>query len=120
MNVTDLMRRTVGFHCDRLCTIHGERRVTFGEQWQRACRLANALIAGGLRPGDRIGVLEANCIEAADFFLGAAIANLVRVPLYPRNGREAHGHMLGHTDCRAVVVDSMPMVISTSLTARTT
>ncbi len=104
MNVTDLMRRTVGFHRNRVCTIHGERRITFGEQWERACRLANAVIAAGLRPGDRIGVLEANCIEAADFFLGAAIANLVRVPLYPRNAREAHVHMLGHTDCRAVIV----------------
>lgn len=104
MNVTDLMRRTVGFHRDRLCTIHGDRRVTFGEQWERACRLANALIAAGLRPGDRIGVLEGNCIEAADFFLGAAIANLVRVPLYPRNARESHLLMLGHTDCRAVIV----------------
>jgi len=28
----------------------------------------------------------------------------VRVPLYPRNARESHVHMLGHTGCRAVVV----------------
>ena len=34
----------------------------------------------------------------------AAAANLVRVPLYPRNRRAAHEHMLGHTGCRAVVV----------------
>jgi acyl-CoA synthetase (AMP-forming)/AMP-acid ligase II len=38
------------------------------------------------------------------FFLGAAIANLVRVPFYPRNARESHVHMLAHTGCRAVVV----------------
>ena len=51
-------------------------------------------------------MLEDNSIEAADFFLGAAIANVVRVPLYPRNARESHEHMLGHTGCRAVVVSS--------------
>lgn len=43
-------------------------------------------------------------LESADFFLGAAIANLVRVPLYPRNARDSHLHMLPHTGCRAVVV----------------
>jgi len=32
--------------------------------------------------------------------LGAAIANLMRVPLYPRNARESHLHMLAHTGCR--------------------
>jgi acyl-CoA synthetase (AMP-forming)/AMP-acid ligase II len=49
-------------------------------------------------------VLEDNTLESADFFLGTAIANLVRVPLYPRNAPESHVHMLAHTGCRAVVV----------------
>ena len=51
-------------------------------------------------PGRR----EKNTLESADFFLAAAIANMVRVPLYPRNARESHVHMLAHTGCRAVVV----------------
>ncbi len=106
MNVTDLMRRTVQFNQNRLCTVHGDRRFTFAEQWQRGCQLANALIAAGLQPGDRIGVLEDNSAEAADFFLAAGIANLVRVPLYPRNARDVHLHMLKHTDCKAVVVSN--------------
>ena len=66
--------------------------------------MANALIDLGLEPGDRVGVLEDNSVEAVDFFLGAAIANLVRVPLYPRNARESHLHMLSHTGCKAVIV----------------
>ncbi|MFT7599617.1 MAG: acyl-CoA synthetase (AMP-forming)/AMP-acid ligase II [Acidimicrobiales bacterium] len=106
MDVTDLMRRTARFNADAICTIAGSTRLTFAEQWQRGCRMANALIEAGLEPGDRVGVLEDNSVEAADFFLGAAIANVVRVPLYPRNARESHEHMLGHTDCRTVVVSS--------------
>lgn len=106
MDVTGLMRRTATFHRDRLCTVQGGVRLTFGEQWDRGCRLANSLVAAGLESGDRIGVLEDNSVEAADFFLGAAIANLVRVPLYPRNARQSHIHMLGHTGCRAVVVSA--------------
>ena len=49
-------------------------------------------------------MLEDNCLESADFFLGSIAANLVRVPLYRRNAREGHRHMLAHTDCRAIVV----------------
>lgn len=104
MDVRTLMGRAAEHFANREAVVHGDRRLTFAQAWQRSTRLANALLALGLEPGDRIGVLEDNSIEAADLFAGAAIANLVRVPLYPRNGREAHLHMLGHTNCRAVLV----------------
>ena len=106
MDVTSLMRRTVGFHRDREGVVVGDRRLTFGEVWARGCRLANGLRSLGLEAGDRIGVLEENSVEAADLFAGSAIANLVKVPLYPRNRREAHVHMLGHTGCRVLVVSA--------------
>lgn len=104
MDVRTLMHQAVINHANRECVVHGDRRLTFAEAWRRGCQLANGLLALGLQPGDRVGVLEDNSIEAADMFHGAAIANLVRVPLYPRNGREAHHHMLSHTDCRVLVV----------------
>ncbi|MFG1347753.1 AMP-binding protein [Xanthobacter autotrophicus DSM 431] len=100
----DAMRRAAEWHESRIAVISGERTLTFGEAWRRGIRLANGLRAMGLNPQDRIAVLEDNCIEASDFFLAAAIGNFVRVPLYKRNSPEAHAHMIGHTDCRAVVV----------------
>ena len=106
MDVRTLMRRAATHFAGREAVVHGDRRLTFREAWERGTRLANGLLALGLQPGDRVGVLEDNSIEAADLFAGAAIANLVRVPLYPRNGREAHEHMLGHTNCRALLVSA--------------
>ena len=104
MDVTSAMRRAATFFADREAVVHREDRLTFAAAWERGCRMANGLRALGLAPGDRVAVLEDNSKEAADFFLGASIANLVRVPLYPRNSREAHLHMVGHTGCRALVV----------------
>jgi acyl-CoA synthetase (AMP-forming)/AMP-acid ligase II len=104
MEVRTLMARAAAHYADREAVIHGDRRLTFREAWQRSLRLGNGLRGLGLTPGDRIGVLEDNSVEAADLFGGAAVANLVRVPLYPRNGRDAHRHMLGHTNCRALIV----------------
>lgn len=104
MDVPGLMAQAAAFNAGRVAVVHGERRLTFAEAWDRGLRLANGLLDLGLSPGDRVGVLEDNSLEAQDFFAGTAAAGLVRVPLYPRNSREAHAHMLGHTGCRAVVV----------------
>ena len=103
-DVRTLMARAAGHYSNREAVVHGDRRLTFAQAWERSRRLANGLVALGLEPGDRIGVLEDNSVEAADLFGAAAIANLVRVPLYPRNGFEAHQHMLGHTNARVLVV----------------
>ena len=75
--------------------VHDERRVEV--------RAGDGEVHG---VGDRVGVLEDNTFESVDFFCGTAAANVVRVPLYPRNSREAHVHMLSHTDCRALVVSA--------------
>lgn len=104
MEVTGLMRQSARFNAHRTAIVHGDRSLTYAEAWARGVRVANGLRALGLSPGDRVGVLEDNSIEAQDFFAGAAIAGLVRVPLYARNSPESHEHMLGHTGCRAIVV----------------
>lgn len=104
MDVRTQMRSAAQRNARRTAIVASGRRLSFAQAWERGIRLANALRALGIQPQDRVGVLEDNCLESADFFLGAAIANVVRVPLYPRNARAAHVHMLGHTGCKAVVV----------------
>jgi len=106
MDVRSLMRRSAVFHADLPAVVEGDTRLTYGEAWRRGLRMANALLSLGLAPGDRVAVLEDNTFESVDFFCGTAAANLVRVPLYPRNSREAHRHMLDHTGCRAAVVSA--------------
>lgn len=100
------MRRAATHFSEREAIVHNQRRLTFTTAWQRGIQLANGLRSLGIKPGDRVGVLEDNSIEAADLFQGAAIANAVRVPLYPRNGRSAHLHMLGHTSCKVLLVSA--------------
>ena len=85
MNIRDAMRRAAGFYNDKQAIIAGDFRLTFGEAWERGTRIANALLAAGLKPGDTCGSLEDNTVEAEDFFLGCAIAGTFRVPLYARN-----------------------------------
>jgi acyl-CoA synthetase (AMP-forming)/AMP-acid ligase II len=104
LDVRSAMRRAVEFNRDRVAVIAEGRSLTFGEAWDRGMQLANALTSLGAEPGDRVAVLEENCLASSDFFLGTAIGNFVRVPLYKRNSSEAHAHMLRQTQCRVLVV----------------
>jgi len=104
MDLRTQLRRSAGYFSERPAVVHDDRRLTFQEAWSRGLRLANALIAMGLRPGDRIATLEDNSIEAADIFLAAAAGNFVRVPLYARNRQETHRHMIAGTECKLVLV----------------
>jgi acyl-CoA synthetase (AMP-forming)/AMP-acid ligase II len=106
MDVRTQMRRAVRFNEHRVAVITEHRQLSFGEAWERGCRLANGLLALGVRPGDRVGGLEDNNLAAADFFIGCAIAGVCRVPLYPRNAPEAHAHMLEHTGSTLVMADA--------------
>lgn len=105
-DVRTAMRRAAEFNSNRTAIVSGDRSLTYFEAWERGLRFAQALISIGAKPGDRIGVLEDNCLASSDFFLGTAISNTVRVPLYKRNSREAHAHMLRQSGCRVVVVDA--------------
>ena len=71
MEVRTLMRRSASFYADFEAIVHGDRRLTFAESWSRGIQMANGLLNMGLNPGDRVGVLEDNSIEAADMFNGA-------------------------------------------------
>lgn len=104
MNIRDMMRRSAKFHHNKPAIIAGETRLTFKEAWDRGCQMANLLLSMGLKPGDAVASLEDNTVEAVDFFLGAAIANITRVPLYARNARSSHMYMMEHTHCKAVIV----------------
>ena len=106
LDVRSAMRRSANFHRNLIAVESGDKALTFAQAWERGLRLANALIDLGAKPGDRVAVLEDNCIEACDFYLAAAIANVARVPLYRRNSRASHEHMIRHTGAQLVLVSA--------------
>jgi len=57
------------------------RALTFAQWNARACRLANALRALGLAPGDRVALLAYNRLEWMELYVALAKAGLVAVPI---------------------------------------
>jgi acyl-CoA synthetase (AMP-forming)/AMP-acid ligase II len=100
-----LMRHAAFTNSNLEAVVEGERRLTFAEAWTRGIRFANGLKALGMQPGDRVAVLEDNCVASVDAFVGTIIGNFVRVALYARNAPSSHEYMVKKTGAKVLVVD---------------
>jgi acyl-CoA synthetase (AMP-forming)/AMP-acid ligase II len=77
---------------------------TYAEVDRRANRIANALAANGLVPGDRIAVWADDCVEYLETYLAAARGGFVMVPVNSRfTGKEAH-YLVDNSEARCLLV----------------
>lgn len=103
MQIGSLIRRAAQYFGDAPCLTEGGRSVSFREFDAATDRLGNALLALGLEPGDRVGVLLPNSIECLIAYYAVAKAGLVRVGLNTRETLDNHQYKLADSGCRAVI-----------------
>ena len=104
MNIAALLEKSCAIYRDNVAVSCDGRHQTYGELWNRACRLANALLEQGLQPGDRVAVLADNQLEFFEQSTALAIAGLVRCPMYTQNTPAVHAHVLNAVGARACLV----------------
>ncbi|MEO7742207.1 MAG: long-chain fatty acid--CoA ligase [Usitatibacter sp.] len=80
------------------------RSRTWEEVAALAGRVAAALAAEGLAPGDRVAIMLRNCVEWVAFDIGAYRAGLVVVPLYVEDRPENFGYILGDAGVKVLLV----------------
>lgn len=80
--------------------------VTYREADQIANRLAHALSAAGLVPGDRVLLFCENTVEAFLAKIGIAKAGMVAVPLNPGLAPDVVEHLVRQTGPRLAIVDA--------------
>jgi long-chain acyl-CoA synthetase len=80
--------------------------VTAAEFLARVDRLARGLVAGGFRPGQRIGVLSRTRYEWTLVDYALWHAGLVTVPIYESSSEEQVGWILGDSQAVAVIVEN--------------
>jgi fatty-acyl-CoA synthase len=81
LHAGEVVAANAAIHPDRVGTRDLVRSLTFRQWNERACRLANALLALGLAKGDRVAVLAYNCVEWMEIYVAMAKAGLVAVPI---------------------------------------
>jgi acyl-CoA synthetase (AMP-forming)/AMP-acid ligase II len=96
MTLDEIARRNGLRFPHKPALIMGERSRTWRELDSRVDRLANALRAQGLKPGDFVAVLLTNAPEFVEIYFGLARAGLVAVPVNYRLTPGELAQILGH------------------------
>ncbi len=79
--IKNMIRRNIECTPDNIALIEGDRQYNFRELGDRAYRMGNALLALGLKKGDRVAVLSHNSMESAESYFNIPNAGLVLVML---------------------------------------
>ena len=94
--------RAARWYPERTAVIEGETRLAYRALDARASGLARALIQLGVRPGDRVAVLQANNHEFMEALAGIARSGAAFVPMLGMLTEADHAHMVA--DCGARVL----------------
>jgi fatty-acyl-CoA synthase len=97
--------RTAAIHGDRVAVIHGDRRITYGEFHERARRLASALVARGIGPGDTVSAMLPNVPAMLDAHFGVPMAGAVLNTINTRLDARTIAYILGHGEAKALITD---------------
>ena len=90
---------------DHPAVVRDGRALSFADLDDRADRFARGMVAAGLRPGDRVGLLLANAGETFEALVGCARAGLVAVPLNWRLAPAELAEVIADAGLRATVAD---------------
>lgn len=105
MLVTEMIRVGAQRYGSRIAISSDKGSLTFTEVDTLSSRIANTLLARGVKTHERIGILLGNSIYTVPFDFACLKARLVRVPLNPRLSVIEHGRMLASAGVRRVVFD---------------
>jgi fatty-acyl-CoA synthase len=108
MRVGDVLDEAAARWADRdaLVVPHQQVRWSWRELHQRARKLAAGLVALGLEPGDRIGMLAPDVAEWVQVQFGTAYAGLILVNINPAYRLSELEYALNKVGCRALITET--------------
>ncbi len=99
------LKRSALVFPDKVAVIHGDRRITYADFYQRARRLASALVKCGIRTGDTVAVMAPNVPALLEAHYGVAMAGGVLNAINVRLDAAAVRFILSHGGARVLIAD---------------
>ena len=88
---------------DAVVSRHQDLRFTYAELGEAVDRVARALIAAGLQPGDRLGIWSPNCAEWVLVQYATAKVGVVLVNINPAYRSSELAFVMKQSGCRALI-----------------
>ncbi len=101
-----LIARTAYVYPNLPAVVHGKRRYTWAQTYERSRRLASALAGLGIRSGDTVALMASNTPEMIEAHFGVPMAGAVLNTLNTRLDAEAIGFMLEHGQAKVLITDT--------------
>ncbi len=102
MTLAEIVKRNAALSPGRLALRFEGRDWTYRAFTARVYRLANALLAAGVEPRQRVGVLALNCSEFLEIYGACEVSGITIVPL---------NHRLAPRELAAICADCTPSLI---------
>jgi len=99
-----MLRTIAGEQPDSPMLVCGEERRTWSEQYQRSCRVAQALAAGRVGAGDRVAFLDRNGMAYFDVLFAGSLIGAVNVAVNWRLAPVEMGAVIDDARARVLVV----------------
>ncbi|MFO1324885.1 MAG: acyl-CoA synthetase [Burkholderiales bacterium] len=106
MTPVSFLARTAYIWPRRTSVIHGDRRFTWQETYDRSRRLASALAHHGIGIGDTVAAMLANTPEMIEAHFGVPMTGAVLNTLNTRLDAEALAFMLDHGEAKVLLTDT--------------
>ena len=108
------LERSARVFPNKTAVVYGKRRLTYREVAEEATRVAHALRASGIEPGDRVAYLMPNLPEMLVAQFAVPLAGGVLVSVNTRLSDEEIAYILNHSGAKVLVTDSafLPQVAS--------
>jgi fatty-acyl-CoA synthase len=100
------LERSARVFPDKVAVVYGDRTLTYRQLAEEATRVAHALRASGIQPGDRVAYLMANLPEMLVAQFAVPLAGGVLVSVNTRLSDEEIAYILNHCGAKVLVTDS--------------
>jgi long-chain acyl-CoA synthetase len=103
-SLANTLRRRVTERGNAPMITYGDRVITWAEMFERSARLAQALLAEGVGPGDRIAFLDKNGPEYYEVLFGGGMINAVNVAVNWRLAAPEVEYTVNDAGARVLIV----------------
>ena len=112
----EFISRNARLHPDKAALIFQDSELTYAQLDERTNRLANALVARGVGPGDNVAVLMFNRLEVVEAFFGCHKAGATPVPVNFRLVQDEVDYIMENSGAVGIIADEILAERATSAT----
>lgn len=117
VNIGHWVRQNAKIYPSKVATKTGNRTFTYRQLADRMNRLANGLLAAGLKPGDRVALLLLNGVEYVEAVFACSAAGLIAVPMNWRLSAEELVFIANDCSPKALIHHTMFAGVAATITS---